>query len=69
MQICQQTMDDNGSFNGVVYYWECGKPAKAWVPDPWKRKSYNHKLLLCGLHARCFDKRAARFGRKTSVPL
>lgn len=68
-QTCQMTMSDDGRTNGIAKYWECGKPAKAWIEDEYNRIGFNGKQYLCGLHARAHDRIAKRVGRPLSVRL
>jgi hypothetical protein len=56
MKTCQMTLSDNGKFNGVENYWECGKPAVAILLKDRLRPN----LRLCNRHKLMVDKRRAK---------
>lgn len=64
---CQMTMDTKGGYD--TNYFECGKPAKAWINDCFKRVGWGGKQYLCGIHARAHDRIAVRYGRQLSAPI
>jgi hypothetical protein len=44
-------------------YYECKRPAKAWIKDDLKRSGWGGRQYLCGIHARAHDRIASRVKR------
>jgi hypothetical protein len=59
-KVCQALIYD-GTVNDD--YFQCRRPAKAWIKDSLKRSGWGGRQYLCGIHARAHDKVAARTKR------
>lgn len=51
-RLCQDLIYDNSVGDD---YFECKRPAKAWIKDRHKRTGWGGRQYLCGIHARAYD--------------
>lgn len=65
-KTCQQSMGH--TLYGMQTF-ECGKPAKAYIKDSFRRIGWGGKKYLCGVHARAHDRVAIKYNRDISTKL
>jgi len=61
---CQMTVGDNGQFDGVERYWECGRPAKFRMKD-----RLRGEIVICAMHANAYNRTAKRYKKPPLEPL
>ena len=67
---CQMTMSFNHGRLGLAVF-ECGKPAKAWIKDEFKRIGWKGRQYLCGIHLRAYNKKnlTRKIKRPSATPV